>query len=211
MDTYQDYSTKLVEEKELVRITGEQFDQMVAAGIWGDHSPIELWDGFLRLKNCRDWEDESIGHGDRHAAAIRRFARALFRQGVESVQVQLPIAIDQFSRPEPDLSILVPPLEQYDNRPPTAADVLVAVECGSSSLHFDLYERAPVLAAANIPTYIVVDLVHNIIEMFSNPNATQSCYETRQTLRDGDQLVLVLESYGTVQIPITDLLPATEK
>ena len=200
-------STVPVDDGELVRITGEQFDRMIAAGVWGDKSPIELWNGFLRLRNCRDEGDQSMGHGPKHAAAVRRFAAALARAGILSVQVQLPMILNDFSRPEPDLCVLKPPLERYDERQPGPADITLAVECASSSLKFDRGDRRVEFAQAGIPTYIVVDVVHDLVEVYTDPDPAASTYRTERQYRRGDSLVLDLAEQGTVTLTVAELLP----
>lgn len=207
MTTVPAISTVPIGDGELVRITGEQFDQMVAAGVWGDKSPIELWDGFLRLRNCRDEGDPSIGHGPKHAAAVRRFARALARAGILSIQVQLPIKLDEFSRPEPDLCVLAPPLELYDNRQPEPRDIVLAVECASSSRKYDLGERKEGFAQAGIPTYVVVDVVNEVVHVFTSPDAAAAEYRSEGQFHDGDTFVLNLAQQGVVTLAASDLLP----
>ena len=53
------------------------------------------------------------------------------------VAVQSPLRLSEDSEPEPDLMVLKPPLERYQDRLPTPEVVLLPVEVADTSLEFD--------------------------------------------------------------------------
>ncbi|NET28920.1 MAG: Uma2 family endonuclease [Okeania sp. SIO1I7] len=100
--------------------------------------------------------------GSSHAAAIRRADR-LFSQSLGkrvSVQKQLPVILNNFSQPEPDIAVVkVDPLD-YDDSHPTAEDVYLIVEIADSTLKSDLEVKGKEYAKSGIEDYWVLDVNH---------------------------------------------------
>ena len=67
------------------------------------------------------------------------------------VAVQSPLRLSEDSEPEPDLMVLKPPLERYQDRLPTPEDVLLLVAVADTSLEFDRAVKLPLYAEAGIP------------------------------------------------------------
>lgn len=90
----------------------EDYEKMVEVGIFGEDQKIELREAFLIKTSPK---------GSKHANAVRGIDRiieqVLGERGVFSAQD--PIRLDDFSEPEPDVALLAPPLENYDERHPT--------------------------------------------------------------------------------------------
>lgn len=64
-------------------------------------------------------------------------------KGKAVVAVQSPLRLSEDSEPEPDLMVLKPPLERYQDRLPTPEDVLLLVEVADTSLEFDREVKLP--------------------------------------------------------------------
>ena len=90
------------------RWSREQYEKMIATGIFPPGTRAELIDGEISSMTPQKRQ---------HAAAIRAAEEALrivFETGYD-VQVQLPLALDPSSEPEPDLSVMLHP--SVRNRP----------------------------------------------------------------------------------------------
>jgi Uma2 family endonuclease len=88
------------------------------------------------------------------------------------VSVQLPIALTEYTEPEPDLAIYrrrstVP----YKEREPHAEDALLIIEVAESSLAYDRSTKLRLYAEAGIPEYWVVDCLAESIEIHRVPDA----------------------------------------
>jgi Uma2 family endonuclease len=109
--------------------------------------------------------------GPKHFYAVmrmdHRLREALGPKAV--VAVQSPLRLFEDSEPEPDLLVLKPPLERYQDRLPTREDVLLLVEVADISLEFDREAKLPLYAEAGIPEVWLVNLKENLLEVYRDP------------------------------------------
>ena len=87
------------------------------------------------------------------------------------IKVQNPIFLDEFSEPEPDLTVAkrVPGL--YRNVHPKPEDILFLIEVADSSLLKDRTVKLPLYAAAGIPETWIVNLEEECVEIYTEPSA----------------------------------------
>jgi Uma2 family endonuclease len=81
------------------RWTRVEYERLIELGVFRAGERLELLDGQLVVREPQ---------GSRHAAAIRRATAALRRAVGDNWQIdsQLPIALDDASEPEPDISVV---------------------------------------------------------------------------------------------------------
>ncbi len=105
--------------------------------------------------------------GSLHAAAIRR-AYPLFSQCLKQVlvQKQLPVILNNFSEPEPDIAVVKAEPLDYDDCHPTAEDVYLIVEIADSTLNSDLEVKAKEYARSGIEDYWVLDVNHRQLYVY---------------------------------------------
>jgi Uma2 family endonuclease len=129
--------------------------------------------------------------GSRHAAAVKRIARALDRSIGEGaiVSVQNPVRLDQFSEPQPDIALLRPRADFYAGAHPGAADVLLIVEVADSSLGYDRDNKLPLYAHHGIPEVWLVDVENRNFTVYREPQP------------DGYAHSHALESLDCVELP----------
>jgi Uma2 family endonuclease len=82
------------------------------------------------------------------------------------IRMQGPITIDEFSEPEPEVSVVEGHPEDFEDHPTSA---LLALEVSETTLAFDRAKKASLFASANIPHYWIVNLVHEQLEVFCDP------------------------------------------
>src|SRR5205814_728256 len=83
------------------------------------------------------------------------------------VRVQLPVALDVESEPEPDLSVVAGDPRGRAVALPT--DPVLIVEVADSSLAFDREYKSSLYARAGVADYWIVNLVVGQLEVFRDP------------------------------------------
>src|SRR4029450_12618966 len=141
--------------------TRTEYDRAVEAGVFEPSSKIELIDG--------DLVEIEVTQSPRHASTISRLTALLgARYGITHVRVQLPLAVSPTSEPEPDLAIVPGNPEDYREAHPTIPSSVV--EVSDTPLRIDQTTKAMLYARAGIPTYWIVDLINNIVEVCTHPH-----------------------------------------
>ena len=79
------------------------------------------------------------------------------------VRVQLPIQVGEMSEPQPDVALLRPRADFYEDHHPMPPDVHLVVEVADTSLRHDLLRKAPLYIAGGVPEVWVVDLVADVV------------------------------------------------
>jgi Uma2 family endonuclease len=106
--------------------------------------------------------------GPEHRSVVGLFAERLADAVANRALVLRghPFAADERSEPQPDL-LVIPPDENRADRHPERAHMVV--EVADSSRFRDLGPKALVYARANVPLYVVVDLVERVIRLHEAP------------------------------------------
>jgi Uma2 family endonuclease len=149
----------------IARLTLEQYDRMIEAGIFDSTKPehIELIHGELR-------ERTPLGTACLHGlnVLVNEWVMRLHIPEAVWVQTQAPIAFpDQQSMPEPDMAWIA---KQDAAKPrPDANDVYLIIEVAESSLEYDRGEKADLYAAAGVKDYWIVNLLDKCVEVRREP------------------------------------------
>lgn len=157
-----------------------EYYRMTEAGILSAGDRVELIDGEVI---------EMSPIGSRHAACVDRLNKFLNKLVAEDVivRVQNPIVLDDYSEPQPDISLLRPHADFYAQEHPTPADVLLVVEVADSSTQFDREIKLLLYAQAMLPEVWLVNLPDDTIERYSQP--ANGAYQIAQTLKRGEVLI----------------------
>ena len=137
------------------RWTRVEYDRLIDQGVFQPGERLELLGGELVVREPQ---------GDLHALAIElagEALRAAFGPGWR-IRIQLPVALDDESEPEPDLSVVLGPVPTAPLAKP-AAPVLV-VEVAETSLLLDRHRKAGLYARAGVLDYWIVNLVDRRLE-----------------------------------------------
>lgn len=187
------------------RLSLEQYQRMLEAGVLADGDPVELIDGVLVLKDRAARGDDPMTHGTRHALAVRRLTALQGRVGADCfLQVQLPVALPPRSAPEPDAAIVRGRPDDYAARHPGPAEAAVVFEVADHSRRFDRGVKQRLYASAGVPVYLIVDLTTDVVEVHRGPSETG--YTSRSEHRRGETIALPT---GTSELgmAVGDLLP----
>ena len=114
----------------------------------------------------------------------------------------MPIVLNDWSEPEPDVAICRFDPNDYRHEHPKASDVLLVVEVAETTLAYDRGRKVAAYARSGIPEYWIVNLVDRRIEVFSDPDPAPQCYRHERFVISGDTLLLP----GGVSLAVSDVL-----
>jgi Uma2 family endonuclease len=183
------------------RWTRAEYDRLVEFGVFAGEL-LELIGGQLIVAEPQ---------GSYHASVIGMVAdviRAALPVGLV-VRVQMPIALDDESEPEPDVSVVPGAHADYLAAHPQRPTLLV--EVADSSLRFDRREKESLYARGGVQDYWIVNLVDRVLEVYRNPMRDVSAvygWRYQSVGRFMPPETVALLALPTVRIAVTDLLPA---
>ncbi len=142
--------------------TVDEYHRMAEAGVFHEDDRVELIDGQVV---------EMTPVGPRHAVCVDRLNGRLSRLVGDSaiVRVQSPVVLGQRAEPEPDLTLLRPPFERYQEVHPGPAEIMLVIEVADTSVEHDRDVKIPLYARAGVPEVWLVDLSARRIEVYRNP------------------------------------------
>ena len=122
-------------------------------------------------------------------------------------RVQLPLHLDEFNNPMPDLAVVAGTPGYYGDHPVSAA---LVVEVADTTLQSDLTDKAERYATAGIADYWVLDLNGGVLHVFRNPQRLPAtlgatAYRTHDTFGPADSASPLAAPAATVRV--ADLLP----
>jgi Uma2 family endonuclease len=173
----------------------------VDLGVFHEDERLELLGGHLMVREPQ---------GSLHGVAIEladSALRAALGPGWR-IRVQLPVALDDESEPEPDLTVVAG--DPRDSRHQHPSRPALVVEVAQSTLLFDRETKGQLYARAGLPEYWIVNLVDGVLEVYRTPGAASGStggwgYATRLVL-DRAGLAVPLAA-PTARIRVADLVP----
>jgi Uma2 family endonuclease len=183
------------------RWTRTEYDRLIDKGVFQPDERLELLAGHLVIREPQ---------GDPHILAIERLNELLrVAFGPEwRVRIQLPIALDDESEPEPDVSVAAGrPLETTEAKPSRLA---LVVEVAESSLALDREHKGSLYARARVPEYWIVNLVDRVLEIYRDPRPDASAsygwaYRSVQSLDAGEHVSPL--AAPTARVSVADVMP----
>jgi Uma2 family endonuclease len=183
------------------RLSVEQYEEMIRAGIVGEDDPIELLDGWLVPK---------VAKSPQHILSSELVRDALSPLVQESWWIcsQQPVRLPT-SMPEPDVMVVPGERRQYCDQIPRAKDVGLIVEVSDASLPRDRVFKKSLYAQAGIPCYWVVNLVDRCIEEYTElvGAADTADYRVRCDYSADAEVPLMLDGRRVAVIPVRNVLP----
>ena len=176
------------------RLSRVEYDRAVEAGAFERDAKLELVDGDLNAMT-----PEGVGHTtgmDLVADCLRR----VFGSGFH-VRIQHPLAVDDYSEPEPDVAVVKGTIRDYGKAHPTEA--LLVVEVSHESLRYDRTVKQRLYARCGIPEYWILALPESRLEIYRNPAGDG--YQSVTNHAAGDRVAPLARS--DAQIVVGDLLP----
>lgn len=176
------------------RLSRAEYDRAIEAGVFEAAARLELINGDLHAMTPQ---------GSRHATGVELVTEALrraFGSGFR-VRMQLPLAADDYSEPEPDAAVVTGTIRDYRDAHPTSA--VLIVEVSDDSLHQDRTVKQRLYARCGIPEYWIVALPDARLEVHRDPG--EDGYRSVSIHGPGDSVAP--QGCPEAQIAVDDLLP----
>jgi Uma2 family endonuclease len=186
-----------LEPNRLKRLTVQDYRRMSELGILDPSERTELIAGQIVLMASK---------GTPHVLTLRLLAialEALLRHQPVFVSTQDPIRLDNYSEPEPALTIVQGTIQDYADHHPRPNEVCLVVEVADSTLKQDCEIKDKLYAQAGIADYWVVDLKNRQLHIFRHP--TPACYTSHLILTEPNQVSPL--AFPDVALSLTAILP----
>ena len=172
----------------------EEYDRMIAASVFHPEAKLELIDGDII---------NMTPQGSLHATAVQLAAdklRQSFLSGF-TIRVQMPIAIDDNSEPEPDIAVVIGAARDYKDAHPTNAALII--EVSDTTLSYDRQQKKKLYARTGIQEYWIINLKDKQVEVNRDPQKEEY---TQEVIFRSTQSITPLANPNN-SIFVTDLLP----
>ena len=192
--------TALEQEATTRRWRRVEYDRLVDLGLF-EGERLELLDGVLVVREPQKSPHAAI------TAKVGRVLAAAFGGGWHT-RLHSPLALGDFSEPEPDVAVVAgEPDDYFAAHPSTAA---LVVEVADSSLRLDRRFKAAIYARAGLGEYWIVNLVDRVVEVHREPlapagGADDWSYRSVEVLRPPAHVTPLAAPHTA--IPVADLLP----
>jgi Uma2 family endonuclease len=175
--------------------TVAEYDRMVETGILRDDDRVELIEGEIVAMSPI---------GSLHAACVRKLDRLLGKLLGDRTQgsVQCPVAIPDWSEPNPDVALLVPRADFYAGAHPLPRQIQIIIEVADSSFDYDTQVKAPIYAGAGIREVWVIDVKRRRVLVHTGPKAGQ--YTRVRILQANERFTS--QRFPRVEFVVNDLL-----
>jgi len=189
-------STLTIEPKLLKRWTVQDYHHMSDLGILNPTERTELINGQIVLMAAK---------GTPHVTSLHLLANQLRDRlgNTALIRTQDPIQLDDFSEPEPDLSIVRGTVLDYADLHPRPRDIYLIVEVASLTLKHDYEIKDKLYAHAGIADYWVLDLKNRQLHIFRHPISTG--YTSHLILTEPNQVSPL--AFPNLSIDLISILP----
>ncbi len=176
------------------RITVEEYYRMAEDGLLKPDGRHELIEGEII---------EMPPMGVSHASELSKLMYLFVRSSgnLAQVRVQMPVRLDSYSEPEPDLAVVSAREDFYKARHPIASDVLLLVEVSQSSSGQDRRNKIPLYARHSVPEVWIVDLARQQLQVYRAPREGNYT-EISAAAKPG---LAVLSALPDVKVDLSDL------
>lgn len=164
------------------RFSIQDYHQMIAAGILKEDDRLELLEGEIIAMSPIN---------PRHAGTVNRlsslFNALLSQQAI--VSIQNPIRLNEYSEPQPDVTLLKLRPDFYAQKHPEPSDIILVVEVADSSISYDRDVKGHLYSQAGIDEYWLINLEENWLEIFREPS--EQGYRLARKALAGEQISLL--------------------
>ena len=163
-----------------VRFDVEDFYKMMEAGILPEDNTTEIIDGELI---------KIMPSGSRHSGIVNKLNRilGLYTGETKIISVQNPVRLNRHYEPQPDIAVLEFREDFYTESHPIPSEILLLIEVSDSTLAFDKKKKVGYYAEAEIPEVWLVNLVEDVIQVFTQPE-NGNYQRNKGTFRRGETM-----------------------
>jgi Uma2 family endonuclease len=174
---------------------------MIQAGILMEGDPVELLEGWLVRRICKNPPH----------IFVTQTLRDLLPRVVPTgwfVNDQEPVTTDE-SEPEPDISVVRGEPRNYRTRRPGPGDSALLIEVSDTSLRQDRTLKKRIYARASVPVYWIVNVIDRWVEVYTDPTgpADDPGYRQRKDHGPDEEMPIILDGREVGRLVVRDLLP----
>jgi Uma2 family endonuclease len=181
------------------RWTRHEYDRLIGLGILHEDEKVELVAGHMIVA-----EPQSSPHAKAIELAVEAL-RLAFGPGWR-IRVQLPLALDRASEPEPDVAV-VRGTARDDESPDHPSHPVLVLEVATSSLRLDQGLKARRYARAGIRDYWIVNLVDRVLDVRRAPGRDRGRFAYRSVDVLTPDAVVAPLAVPAAEVRVADLLP----
>jgi Uma2 family endonuclease len=176
-------------------LTVQEYDRMTEIGIFDEDERVELLAGQIVKMAAK---------GTAHGAAVKRTEKLLENRLGERVLVRLqdPVRLDNYSEPEPDISVVIPDPLYYEDHHPTPSEIYLIVEVADTTLRTDCGIKAKIYAESGIADYWVLDVNNRQLHVFREPS--QDGYQSIAVV--GDDATISPLQFADISFAVREML-----
>ncbi len=174
---------------------------MISEGIISADARVELLEGKVVNKMARNPpHDTTLSLTQRELEAV--FSADWY------IRVQMAVVLGKHSQPEPDIAMVLAPIERYFKQHPVLKDIGMLVEVADSSLLQDRRDKAPIYSGGRIPWFWIVNVADKIVEVYSDPKGGASPeYRKHDDYEIGEKVPVVLSGRVAGHVDVAKLFP----
>jgi len=158
-------------------ISADDYQRMGKAGIFDDKPRVELLDG--EIYTMSPITPDHNGHVDKTSRFLNR---VLYDYAL--IRTQGSIRTDEFSEPEPDITVLKFADDFYRKKQASKEDALIVIEVSVFTVKRDRTVKKKKYAKSGIPEYWIIIPQKSIIEVYKKPE--DGNYSEKSTYRIED-------------------------
>jgi len=179
------------------RFSVDEYHKMIEAGVLKEDDPVELLEGILVTKMAKNPPHSLVTQLTRDALA-RLVLLGWF------INAQEPITLAD-SEPEPDIAVVRGERREYAGHHPSAQDTTLVIEVADTSLSRDRGLKKRMYAAAGIPTYWIINLVEQQIEVYTDPSGAD--YFQRQDYGLSAEVPVIIGGQEVGHLIVREVMP----
>ena len=188
---------KISEEIPLRLWTVEDYHRMAEVGILQPNEPVELVGGQIINK----MSPQKTSHAT--ALTLTRLLLEARLAGQVLVRTQLPVTLNNFSEPEPDIAVVIPDVLRYLNHHPHPTEIHLIIEIADTTLKKDCEIKALDYASSGISDYWVLNL--NKRQLYVFREVTSEGYQNEIIVEENEQIFPL--HFPDLIIRVAEMLP----
>jgi len=173
----------------------DEYDRMVEVGILTEYDRVELIEGEIL---------EMSPIGPRHSACTDRANMLLAPSlvGRAIVRIQGPVRLGDFTKPQPDVTLLSPRQDYYATISPIPKNALLLIEVAETSIRYDRGPKLALYAKYGVGEVWIEDLNTDTLLVFRDRRPKG--YATELALTPGDSISAL--EFPDLILSVSDLL-----
>ncbi|MEB3342078.1 Uma2 family endonuclease [Okeania sp.] len=175
--------------------TVEEYYRIAETGILDPSERVELIEGKIMRMAAKSMAHVIAGRRSRDLLEARLGERVL-------VWTQDPICLDDYSEPEPDIALIIPPLERYRYSHPTTSDIYLIIEIADTTINNDCRDKSKIYARSGVADYWVLDVVVRQLHVFREP--TKDSYKKESIFSENEMVSLL--AFPDVNLVVEEML-----